>query len=50
MSTEPGTVQCVECAIRDDRIHLRDSKDAEGPVIAVGHGSWVPFVRTIRRK
>lgn len=42
--------ECVECAIHDDRIHLRDSKDVEGPVITVGHDAWGSFVRTIRRK
>ncbi|MFD7688356.1 DUF397 domain-containing protein [Streptomyces sp. NPDC059781] len=42
--------ECVECAIRDDRIRIRDSKDMEGPTITVGHDAWAPFVRTIRRK
>lgn len=42
--------ECVECAIRDDRIHLRDSKNEEGPVITVGHDAWAPFVGAIRRK
>ncbi|MFE2277974.1 DUF397 domain-containing protein [Streptomyces sp. NPDC059454] len=42
--------ECVECAIRDDRMHIRDSKNEEGPVITVGHATWASFVRTIRRK
>ncbi|MEW2076612.1 DUF397 domain-containing protein [Streptomyces sp. NPDC012403] len=42
--------ECVECATSDGRIHLRDSKEVEGPVIAVGHDTWASFVQTIRRK
>lgn len=42
--------ECVECAIHDDRIRIRDSKGGESPVIAVSHDAWAPFIRTIRRK
>ncbi|MEU2898228.1 DUF397 domain-containing protein [Streptomyces sp. NPDC001273] len=41
--------ECVECARRDGSVHLRDSKDVEGPVITVGLDAWAPFVRAIRR-
>ncbi|MFF8634418.1 DUF397 domain-containing protein [Streptomyces pilosus] len=40
--------ECVECAIHDDAIHVRDSKDEEGAVITVGGEAWAPFVAAFR--
>ncbi|MFJ3983116.1 DUF397 domain-containing protein [Streptomyces fungicidicus] len=40
--------ECMECAITDVRVHLRDSKDVEGSVITVDHDTWASFVRMIR--
>ncbi|GAA2526684.1 MULTISPECIES: DUF397 domain-containing protein [Streptomyces] len=42
--------ECVECAISENQTHVRDSKDAGGRVITVGHDAWVPFVQAIRGK
>ncbi|MFI2374141.1 DUF397 domain-containing protein [Streptomyces sp. NPDC018964] len=39
--------ECVECAFVDDGTLIRDSKNVEGPVIAVGHDAWASFVQTI---
>ncbi|WP_149548593.1 DUF397 domain-containing protein [Streptomyces marokkonensis] len=41
--------ECVECVISDVRVHIRDSKNAEGAMIAVDHDAWASFVRMIRR-
>ncbi|MFF0361430.1 DUF397 domain-containing protein [Streptomyces sp. NA02536] len=42
--------ECVERALSGEGIHLRDSKDTQGPVITVGHAAWASFVQMIRRK
>ncbi|WAL98373.1 DUF397 domain-containing protein [Streptomyces sp. Je 1-369] len=36
---------CVEVAVTEQAIHVRDSKDLARPAFAVGHGGWSPFVR-----
>ncbi|MFF0811426.1 DUF397 domain-containing protein [Streptomyces albogriseolus] len=36
---------CVEVAVREDTVHVRDSKAVEaGPVLRVGRGPWAAFV------
>lgn len=42
--------ECVERAISGEGIHLRDSKDTQGPVVTVSHAAWASFVQTIRPK
>lgn len=37
--------QCVEVAEHARLIHVRDSKDPNGPMIDVTPASWVDFVR-----
>ncbi|MEU3759820.1 MULTISPECIES: DUF397 domain-containing protein [Streptomyces] len=36
---------CVEVAVREDTVHVRDSKAVEaGPVLRVGRDPWAAFV------
>ncbi|GAA1355882.1 DUF397 domain-containing protein [Streptomyces beijiangensis] len=41
-SSEPS--DCVEVASAPDMVHVRDSKNAEGPRFAVGREAWAGFV------
>ncbi|MFF9219605.1 DUF397 domain-containing protein [Streptomyces viridosporus] len=36
---------CVEVAITEQAIHVRDSKDVTRPTFAVGREGWWQFVR-----
>ncbi|WP_405873948.1 DUF397 domain-containing protein [Streptomyces sp. NBC_00005] len=36
---------CVEIAIAEQAVHVRDSKDVGRPAFAVGREGWTPFVR-----
>jgi len=36
---------CVEVAAATDAIHVRDSKDPEGPALAFGRDAWASFAR-----
>ncbi|MEU1215427.1 DUF397 domain-containing protein [Streptomyces sp. NPDC005790] len=36
---------CVEVAVTEQVIHVRDSKDVTRPAFAVGREGWVQFVR-----
>ncbi|MEU9168877.1 DUF397 domain-containing protein [Streptomyces sp. NPDC048420] len=36
---------CVEVAVTEPTIHVRDSKDVTRPAFAVGREGWVQFVR-----
>lgn len=40
---------CVEVAVTEQAIHVRDSKDATRPPLAVGHDGWARFVRYTAR-
>lgn len=40
---------CVEVAITDQAIHVRDSKDVTRPSFAVTGGGWTRFVRYVAR-
>jgi len=35
---------CVEVAVTDQTIHVRDSKDVTSPHFAVGRDGWARFV------
>ena len=39
--------ECVECARIDGFLHVRDSKQAGGPVVAVRSHAWRAFIRTL---
>ncbi len=36
---------CVEVAVTDQTIHVRDSKDTTRPHSAIGHDEWARFIR-----
>ncbi|MFJ5142043.1 DUF397 domain-containing protein [Streptomyces sp. NPDC088707] len=40
---------CVEVALAEQAIHVRDSKDLTRPDFSVGHDSWTHFVRYAAR-
>lgn len=35
---------CVEVAVASDAVHVRDSKDIQGPRLAVAPTAWAGFV------
>jgi hypothetical protein len=43
---ESGT--CVEVALLDDCVAVRDSTNPQGPVLRFGHPEWDTFVAGIR--
>lgn len=36
--------ECVEVATCPDTVHVRDSKDPEGPALAFGPAAWSAFL------
>lgn len=38
---------CVEIAITEQAVHVRDSKDVTRPAFAVGRAEWAPFVQSV---
>ncbi|MCG3044071.1 DUF397 domain-containing protein [Streptomyces sp. S1A] len=38
---------CVEVAVTEQAVHVRDSKDVSRPALAVGREGWGRFVRHI---
>ncbi|MFH8769149.1 DUF397 domain-containing protein [Streptomyces sp. NPDC017958] len=43
-SSGPDGDSCVEIAITPGTIHIRDSKHAAGPRLALSQGAWANFV------
>ncbi|URM90058.1 DUF397 domain-containing protein [Streptomyces sp. MRC013] len=43
-SSNGPEVDCVEVAATEGTVHVRDSKDADGPRLAVAPGAWAGFV------
>ncbi|MFF0585308.1 DUF397 domain-containing protein [Streptomyces sp. NPDC003781] len=42
-----NTTECVECASAGSGTLIRDSKQADGPVVHVSTGSWISFIRSL---
>ncbi|MBM9509463.1 DUF397 domain-containing protein [Actinacidiphila acididurans] len=40
---------CVEVAVTEGAVHVRDSKDKEGPHLTVDRDTWTHFVRFAAR-
>ncbi|MBM9509464.1 DUF397 domain-containing protein [Actinacidiphila acididurans] len=40
---------CVEVAVTEGAVHVRDSKDKEGPHLTVDRETWTRFVRFAAR-
>lgn len=43
-STDDGPA-CVEVAAAPDTVHIRDSKDPDGPRLTVTPTAWADFIR-----
>ncbi|MFE5757745.1 DUF397 domain-containing protein [Streptomyces massasporeus] len=41
---------CVELAVTPGTVHVRDSKDAEGPRLAITPSAWADFVAHASRR
>ncbi|MGY0057340.1 DUF397 domain-containing protein [Streptomyces sp. LZ34] len=41
--------ECVEVAVTEHIVRVRDSKDVSRPHLAVGHTDWARFVRYVAR-
>jgi hypothetical protein len=39
---------CVEVAIRDDGVAVRDSRNRDGAVLEFSHRDWAAFLRGVR--
>jgi hypothetical protein len=39
-----GSGDCVEVATCPDTVHVRDSKDKQGPQLALSPATWTDFV------
>ncbi|MEU9011001.1 DUF397 domain-containing protein [Streptomyces sp. NPDC048479] len=44
-----GGGECIEVATHPDTVHVRDSKNLQGPQLAVASDSWSAFVSYARR-
>ncbi|WP_405895351.1 DUF397 domain-containing protein [Streptomyces sp. NBC_00104] len=42
--------QCVEIARTDTWVHVRDSKRAVGPILAISPMEWIAFLRLAARR
>ena len=47
-SRSAGNGACVEVALTDDAVAVRDSKNTAGPVLWFGTDAWREFVRSVR--
>ncbi|MFI8436641.1 DUF397 domain-containing protein [Streptomyces sp. NPDC079020] len=43
-SDSSNSNECVEVATTPDTVHIRDSKDVQGPLLALTPAAWVRFV------
>ncbi|GGW14816.1 DUF397 domain-containing protein [Streptomyces capoamus] len=49
-SDGPDGDSCVEVATTPDTIHIRDSKQDDGPLLTVAPGTWTEFVAYAARR
>ena len=42
-----NTGNCVEVAITNEAVHVRDSKDPHGPVLSFSPAEWHEFIRGV---
>ncbi|MGW2409689.1 DUF397 domain-containing protein [Streptomyces sp. NPDC001739] len=45
-----GDGDCIEIATSPTTVHIRDSKDKDGPQLAVTAGAWAAFVAYMAEK
>lgn len=48
-SYSAGNGGCVEVATAPERVLVRDSKDPDGPMLAVAPAAWRDFLATVTR-
>ncbi|MEV5367477.1 DUF397 domain-containing protein [Streptomyces cellulosae] len=41
---------CVEVAVTEQAVHVRDSKDVTRPSFAVGHAGWARFAGFVAQR
>ncbi|MCL6738376.1 DUF397 domain-containing protein [Streptomyces neyagawaensis] len=41
--------ECVECAVSDKLVLIRDSKSSEGRCMPVASSAWQPFVHALKQ-
>ncbi len=46
-STRCSAADCVEVAITPDAVLVRDSKDRDGPVLALDREAWRSFLQSL---
>ncbi|MGZ2358540.1 DUF397 domain-containing protein [Streptomyces sp. 372A] len=46
--SDQGGGNCVEVAHRGELIGVRDSKDKQGPALALPHGAYASFIGTVK--
>ncbi|MEV0271658.1 DUF397 domain-containing protein [Hamadaea sp. NPDC050747] len=47
-SARCGDSACVEVAVLDDEVLVRDSKDPQGPVLRFSRAEWLAFLAGVR--
>ncbi|HZM82210.1 MAG TPA: DUF397 domain-containing protein [Candidatus Limnocylindrales bacterium] len=47
-SIRSGGTECVEVAARDGIVLIRDSKDPDGPILAVNVRAWRAFIEAVK--
>lgn len=47
-SLSSGNGQCVEVAMFDEAVAVRDSKNPDGPVLVFTLGEWRAFIGSVR--
>lgn len=48
-STRCDSGTCIEVAVTDDRVMVRDSREPDGPRLVLTHAEWADFVAWVRR-
>jgi len=48
-SSYSASGNCVEVAIQDEVVHIRDSKNPNGGVLSIPSPSWLEFIQAIQR-
>jgi len=47
-SSESGSSDCVEVRVTTKHIHVRDTKDPDGPVLSFTYREWQAFLSGVR--
>ena len=48
-SSRSKSTECVEVSLGSERVHVRDSKDRDGPVLTFTHVEWRAFLAGVHR-